>query len=345
MGCARQGAAGHQRGKQCFAVCYAVQCCLPSLRKHAMVPGFTVCAVLWGNHARCTTVALLFHLHRDTCGMPHLFHTLLCCPAAQLHAIKEELENKDVVYPEYYFKPFHAYDQGNLNWLAAYEVEPATYSVALRTFGKIDPTLTPEKAYARLAGGATGALTSYCQKHGLPTTARNIVDVGCSVGMSTRWLASQFPDSQIMGLDLSPYFISVAEWEERKRGFTGASRRIRYVHDRVETSKQLSPASVDWMLFQYVIHECPQHAIKDFIATSARALKPNGVLFFVDNNPRSKTMQGLPPAIAILLKSTEPWSDEYFSFDVEAAMRQGGFKEVVTVEIDHRHRAVMGIKA
>ena len=27
------------------------------------------------------------------------------------------------------------------------------------------------------------------------------------------------------------------------------------------------------------------------------------------------------------------------------AMRQGGFKEVTTVEIDHRHRAVMGIRA
>jgi hypothetical protein len=55
-------------------------------------------------------------------------------------------------------------------------------------------------------------------------------------------------------------------------------------------------------------------------------------------------LQGLPPAIATLMKSTEPWSDEYFSFDVEAAMREGGFRDIETVEIDHRHRAVMGIK-
>jgi len=39
---------------------------------------------------------------------------------------------------------------------------------------------------------------------------------------------------------------------------------------------------------------------------------------------------------------TEPWSDEYYSFDLEAAMRAAGFEDVYTVEADHRHRAVFG---
>jgi hypothetical protein len=39
------------------------------------------------------------------------------------------VENKDVTYPEYYLKPFHAYSEGNLCWLAAFEAEPATYSM------------------------------------------------------------------------------------------------------------------------------------------------------------------------------------------------------------------------
>ena len=30
--------------------------------------------------------------------------------------IKAELERKDIVYPDYYLKPFHAYDEGNLSW-------------------------------------------------------------------------------------------------------------------------------------------------------------------------------------------------------------------------------------
>ena len=35
---------------------------------------------------------------------------------AQLEAIKDELERKDLKYPDYYLKPFHSYDQGNLSW-------------------------------------------------------------------------------------------------------------------------------------------------------------------------------------------------------------------------------------
>lgn len=58
---------------------------------------------------------------------------------------------------------------------------------------------------------------------------------------------------------------------------------------------------------------------------------------------RSKTIQNLPPHLFTLMKSTEPWSDEYYSFDVEDAMRAAGFKEVITHEADHRHRAVLGI--
>lgn len=60
---------------------------------------------------------------------------------------------------------------------------------------------------------------------------------------------------------------------------------------------------------------------------------------------RSKTIQNLPPVLFTLMKSTEPWSDEYYSFDLEAALREGGFSQVITTEADHRHRTVFGISA
>jgi hypothetical protein len=40
--------------------------------------------------------------------------------------------DKAMDYPAYYTQPFHAYDTGNLNWLAAAEVESATASMCLR---------------------------------------------------------------------------------------------------------------------------------------------------------------------------------------------------------------------
>lgn len=47
-----------------------------------------------------------------------------------------------------------------------------------------------------------------------------------------------------------------------------------------------------------------------------RLLKPNGVLAITDNNPKSKVIQGLPPVLFTLMKSTEPWTDEYYLFEV-----------------------------
>ena len=56
--------------------------------------------------------------------------------------------NEDVAYPDYYLKPFHAYAEGNLCWLAAVEAEPATYSMALRVYPK--ERITAEEAQRRL---------------------------------------------------------------------------------------------------------------------------------------------------------------------------------------------------
>lgn len=63
-----------------------------------------------------------------------------------------------------------------------------------------------------------------------------------------------------------------------------AGKPIKYVHGLVEKSG-LGDSSVDALLFQYVIHECPQRATRDFIAEAARVVKPGGTLTFVDNNP------------------------------------------------------------
>ena len=58
----------------------------------------------------------------------------------------------------------------------------------------------------------------------------------------------------------------------------------------------------------------------------------------------SETIQNLPPVLFTLMKSTEPWSDVYYQMDVEEALRNAGFKHVITKESDHRHRAVLGLK-
>ena len=46
-------------------------------------------------------------------------------------------------------------------------------------------------------------------------TLNDMLDGGCSAGVSTRWMAKEWPEATITGLDMSPYFLAVAEFEER----------------------------------------------------------------------------------------------------------------------------------
>lgn len=289
-------------------------------------------------------------------------------------------------YPDYYLVPFHSYERGNLEWTAAREVEPASLAIAMRTFEKDYSSMMTdveganaqeeaaadfaERAMARMRGQITGAVRDYVvNRHGLPPP-RRILDAGCSTGISTRWLGWEFEKDggaggraldALVGLDLSAYFLAVAEDEERRRrgeanDDDGGNEtlllgprcapltltRPRYVHGLAERAP-FPDASFDLVAFNFVAHECPGRAIDAFCAEAKRLLTPGkGVLYFSDNDPQSATIQNLPAPIFTLMKSTEPWSDEYYAFSLEGALERAGFTDVVKVASDHRHRVVMG---
>jgi ubiquinone/menaquinone biosynthesis C-methylase UbiE len=296
----------------------------------------------------------------------------------RLESIKNELESSSNIttYPWYYTQPFHGYDEGNMNWLAAAEVEPATDVMALRVWKK-EKELGPLEAQARLRCSIQEAMQTMIDTHNL-SKPNQILDIGCSVGVSSRWLAAFWPSASVTGLDLSPHFLAVAELRERQREegslgdevgnglvtpgsalhngeqrwvqmegvMEGAKRRqrIRYIHGNMEQTG-LPDNSFDLISIQFVIHECPEEIINNVIKECKRLLRPGGLVAFCDNNPASKVIQGLPPVLFTLMKSTEPHSDSYYSTDVEKLMRDAGFEGVNTVEVDPRHRAVLGYVA
>lgn len=123
----------------------------------------------------------------------------------RLQRLYDAIVDDTIEYPSYYTLPFHAYDEGNLNWLAGYEVEPATYSMAMRVWPN-EPDLTPSTAQARLRSSVFDQLKAYLGSK----SVKSVVDVGCSTGVGTRYLARAFPEAEVLGLDLSPHFLSVA---------------------------------------------------------------------------------------------------------------------------------------
>jgi ubiquinone/menaquinone biosynthesis C-methylase UbiE len=247
----------------------------------------------------------------------------------------KDFTNPAVTYPDYYNVPFHAYNSGNLCWEAAAECESATYSMALRVW-KNEP-LTAPQAQAKLRSSFHQALA----QRGI-TEAQDILDVGCSVGISTKTIHEYYKKQsnqtpRTIGLDLSPYMLAIAAQQDPNHLVS------QWIHGRAEATG-FEAEKFDLVTLQFVLHELPRSATLKIFKEMYRILKPGSHIAIVDNNPKSTVIQNLPPVLFTLMKSTEPWTDDYYTFDVEMALLEAGFSAVSTVESDPRHRTITAQK-
>ncbi len=236
-----------------------------------------------------------------------------------------QVQNPDLIYPEYYLRPFHAYDQGNLSWEAATEVEVAASAVHARIW--------PEAG----AQGDTRLRQSYHEvlKAQITEKPQDILDLGCSVGMSTFALQAVYPQAKLTGLDLSPYFLAVAHYRAQQH-----HAQINWVHAAAE-STELPDSSFDLVSAFLMVHELPRTATMQIFREARRLLRPSGHLAVMDMNPKSEVHAKMPPYILTLLKSTEPYLDDYFTFDIEQAMVEAGFTKPSLICNSPRHRTLV----
>ncbi|GMH12115.1 hypothetical protein Nepgr_013956 [Nepenthes gracilis] len=255
---------------------------------------------------------------------------------SEVYKEMDSILNPSIIYPDYYLKPFHAYDEGNLSWLAAAEAEAATMSMVRRA---IPEASSLDEANEIVRGNWLQAIEQHHQQYSRDSTMRDILDVGCSVGVSTRFLANKFHSAKVTGLDLSPYFLAVAQFKEKD----GAARdkSISWIHANGENTG-LPSQSFDLVSISYVLHECPATATVNLVREAFRLLRPGGTIAITDNSPKSKILQELSPVLFTLMKSTEPFLDEYYLLDLEGVMREAGFINVQTLLTDPRHRTVTG---
>ncbi|HEY9668872.1 MAG TPA: class I SAM-dependent methyltransferase, partial [Coleofasciculaceae cyanobacterium] len=165
-----------------------------------------------------------------------------------------KVQNSQLTYPEYYLRSFHAYEKGDLCWEAALEVEVAARAV--------HAGIWPEAG----AEGDSKLRQSYHDiiKDKIAIQPQDILDLGCSVGMSTFALQELYPSAKITGLDLSPYFLAVANYTSCQR-----NAQMNWIHASAE-STGLPDASFDLVSTFLVFHELPQDAAKQILCEARR---------------------------------------------------------------------------
>lgn len=237
-----------------------------------------------------------------------------------------QVQDPKLTYPEYYLRSFHAYEQGNLSWDAALEVEVAAYTV--------HSGIWPGAAGAQ---GDPNLRRSYHDivKEQVTAQPQDILDIACSVGLSTFALQQVYPQAKLTGVDLSPYFLAVAQYNSRQR-----HAKINWKHAAAESTGLLD-ASFDLVSAFLLFHELPQQAARQIFQEARRLLRPGGYLTIMDMNPRSEVYAKMPPYILTLLKSTEPYLDEYFTLDIEQALVDAGFHPPTIIANSPRHRTIV----
>lgn len=233
--------------------------------------------------------------------------------------------NPDLDYPAYYQASFHGYDQGHLCWPAAFEFEVAAQAV--------HSSLFPEAG----AGGDRRLRQSYHDilLAQLPLAPQKILDLHCTVGLSSFFLQETYPQAEITGLDFSPHYVTVAHYLGQQ-----GQKELTWVHALPEATS-LPAQSFDLVSAFLLFHEMPQEGTRKIFREVRRLVKPGGSFTLMDMNPCSQAYLTMPPYVMTLLKSTEPFMDQYFALDLEAELLGAGFDRVAITPNSPRHRTVI----
>ena len=254
----------------------------------------------------------------------------------ELNSYKYIKEDRQLVYPKYYTMPFHGYDEGNLGWEAAKETEAATVSISANYWKGADPYDAQEWLRQNITKNIADYIEEVNNEVFLP---HRVVDVGCSIGISTEYLKQQFPLADVTGMDLSPYFIGVACVRNEE-----SQNNIEYVHANAEQTKY-QDKYFDFIVCNFLFHELPESATKEVIREMHRILAPNGIFAVVDMDPeRIDTQLSNNVFRKWAFESTEPHIYKYYERNVTAMLQEAGFNSVSKKQNDPLNAVWLGKK-
>ena len=218
----------------------------------------------------------------------------------------------DLVYPEYYSSQnFHGIKGGYLNPSAAISYDPITQYV-----------LPPHETVVR-----QGLIDAVRVK------PRRIIDLGCGTGSTTLMLKQAFPEAEVVGLDLSPYMLVVADMKAQKAGL-----KIQWLHSKAE-SVAFPDASFDLVASSLLFHETPPAVSRAILRESFRLLKVGGQVVILDGS--QKTLRQTEWLTDMF---EEPYIKSYAAGSLDAWAGAAGFAAVQTHEHWWTNQVTQGVK-
>lgn len=151
--------------------------------------------------------------------------------------------------------------------------------------------------------------------------AGQIIDLGCGTGLSSRILASMFPDSSVSAVDISKRMLEIAEKEQ------GPSNIRYHVCDMLDFLKKTKSSSCDMVFSSWAMGYSRPGAV---MAEAARVLRTGGVFAFIVNYADTladvftayrKTMIAFPAQMTMAMRPSFPKDRQYF----EKHLKRSGF--------------------
>ncbi|MBW4623415.1 MAG: class I SAM-dependent methyltransferase [Cyanosarcina radialis HA8281-LM2] len=224
----------------------------------------------------------------------------------------DRFRSPQIDYPSYYSSQnFHGIERGYLNPDAAVTYDPITQYA-----------LPPNETWVRQS--AIDAIS--CKP-------RRILDLGCGTGSTTVMLKQAFPNAEVIGLDLSPYMLFVAERKAQAAGLN-----IQWCHANAERTG-FPDASFDLVTASLLFHETPPGTSKSILRECFRLLQAGGEVLILDGNQKTlRVAQWLTDIFE------EPYLKDYAAGSVDAWMGAAGFEEIKTEDVWWVNQVTRGVK-